>query len=366
MKGNDLLASILISITILGCSKNLENPYFDKYVIFDDKGIEQIDLVSTKRLLPELINPFNIAGKEGKYLIVIESSKIPEENRFMHLYDPATLEHISEKGVMGFGPNEIPYVSNIDTGFEENFFWAYSSVDKKISKFSYEDKSPYAVSQYKQPESFFKMIRMLHASDSTYLGRSVDEPNRLVEYHANGERIAGYGNWEPVDSSEPLDNYLFGSLNSGWFIGDESKRYYVFACNHRDRLEIFDYHTKKYVVIDGPDLAIPPYELVGSENNLQLMYDINTNPYRYRDVSITKNYVYALYGGFSEKDYRNTGDLAKTIFVFDFNGKPITILNLDCSLYAISVDETVGKIFGITTDADPNVVEFEIPNLLKK
>ncbi|SNS11347.1 TolB-like 6-blade propeller-like [Belliella buryatensis] len=355
-----------ILLTLLGCSNQEENLYFDKYVIFKPQDVPEINIFSAKRELPELLYPYNISGKEGKYIFVIEDSKIPEENNFIHIYNPITLEHINQKGVIGFGPNEIPYVSLIDVGFDEDNFWAYSAVDKKISRFNLLDQSPYSVEQFRQPESFFKMIRMISSSDSTYLGVSIDEPNRLVEYHKDGRKIAGYGEWEPVKTKQEMDNYLLSTLNSSWFIGDESKRYFITACVHRDRLEIFDYHTKKFVVIDGPDLDIPPFDIVGPANKSELILDIKSNPYRYRDVSITRNYIYALYGGIRENEFRETGILARKIFVFSLIGEPVIVLNLDRSLRAITVDETAGKIFGVTTDKDPNIAYFDIPDILKK
>ena len=124
-------------------------------------------------------------------------------------------------------------------------------------------------------------------------------------------------------------------------------------------------NTKKFTVIDGPDTKLPKFDIVGPTNNSQLIFD-SMNPYRYRDVSITNNYIYALYGGVGEKEFKETGILARKIFVFTLEGKPIVTLNLDRSVRAISVDETVGKIFGVTTDKDPNIADFDIPDILKK
>lgn len=355
----------IIIVLFSSCSTSDKDSFFDSYIVFEVDKVPELNISSINRDFTELVFPYNISGKEGGYIFVIEDNRIPEKNNFVHIYNSKTLEYIGAKGVIGFGPNEIPDISLIDTGLNEETFWAYSGIDKKISEFNILDSSPYSIRQFRQPENFFKVIRMVSTIDSTFLGVSVDEPNRLVEFDRNWEKVMGYGEWEPIDSKYEMTNYLYFSLNSGWFIGDEAKRYFVKACVNRDRLEVFDYFTKKFTVIDGPDSKLPTFEIVGPSSNPSLIFDV-LNPYRYRDVSITKNFIYALYGGIGEKEFSETGILAKKIYVFSLEGEPIVSLNLDQSLRAITVDETVGEIFGVTTGVNPNIAEFKIPEILIK
>lgn len=350
-------------ILLFSCNQNKKNSLSEATIIFDDEKIKQTNLKSVKLDLPELVNPYNVISIDGNYIFVIEDSTLPEGNKLIHIYDAKTFDHISEKGVMGFGPNEIPSVMSIDLAFEPDAFYAYSSIDKKISKFLINDSNPLSVEQYRQPESFFTLIRLYAATDSTFLGISSDHPNRLVEYHRNGKEIAGYGEWESINTKHPMDNFLNFSLNDGWFINDSKKQIFVKACGYRDRIEIFDYQTKKFTIIDGPDLELPKFELAGPTNNSVLVIDPQ-NPYRYRDASITSKHIYALYSGNTRTEVRETGNLATKIFVFTLSGEALTVLHLDRSIRSIGVDEVNGRIIGITTDEDPNLAYFPIPDFL--
>lgn len=352
-----------ISLFFFSCSESVIIHDSETRLVFDTGNVKQIQLSSVKLDLSELVNPYNAITIEGNYIFVIEDSTIPEENKLIHIYNAKTFDHISEKGVMGFGPNEIPSVMSIDLAFEPGAFYAYSSTDKKVSKFLINDDNPLSIEQYRQPESFFSLIRLYAATDSTFLGISSDHPNRLVEYHRNGKEIAGYGEWESINTKHPMDNFQYFSLNDGWFINDLKKQFFVKACGYRDRIEIFDYQTKNFTIIDGPDLALPKFELAGPTNNSVLVIDPQ-NPYRYRDASITSKHIYALYSGNTRTEVRETGNLATKIFVFTLSGEALTVLHLDRSIRSIGVDEVNGRIIGITTDEDPNLAYFPIPDFL--
>ncbi|MCH7404136.1 BF3164 family lipoprotein [Belliella aquatica] len=276
----------IILLILIGCSKPSKNNSSESHIIFEPNKTVKVQINSIKKDLKELKNPITISGEDGKYIFVIEDNKIPTGECLIHIFNPRNLELVSKKGVVGFGPNEMPNVSLIDLGFNKNTFLAYSSIDKKMSEYNITDNNPFSIEQYKQSENLISLIRMISTSDSTFLGISSDDQNRLVEYNKKGERIAGYGNWEIIDSKYEMDNFLIGSLNAGWFTCDESKRYFVKASISRDRLEIFDYHNKKFTIVDGPETKLPKFEIVGSTNNSRLIFD-SQNPYRYRDVSIT-------------------------------------------------------------------------------
>ena len=131
----------------------------------------------------------------------------------------------------------------------------------------------------------------------------------------------------------------------------------------RDRFEIFNYSTKEFIIIDGPDLEIPKFTLEGPANNKTLIVPID-NPYRYRDIAVTEKCIYALYGGINEKEYRQTAKLAEIIYVFSHEGNPIIKIDLDRSLQGIVVNETKNEIYGLTTDEDPGIAVFKIPQEL--
>jgi len=132
---------------------------------------------------------------------------------------------------------------------------------------------------------------------------------------------------------------------------------------YRDRIEFFNYRTKEYVSIKGPKHEVPPFWVSGRGANVMTGYNIDVK-FGYRDLSFGKTNTYALYGGYSELDYRETGNMAKTVIVFSEDFEVLAKLNLDRSVFAIAVDEERKKIYAITTDEEPGIAIFPIPEKL--
>lgn len=65
-------------------------------------------------------------------------------------------------------------------------------------------------------------------------------------------------------------------------------------------------------------------------------------------------------------EYRETGELAYKIFVFSHQGKPILKLELDRSIQSLVVNEDTNELYGLTTDEDPGIAVFKIPEELLK
>ena len=56
--------------------------------------------------------------------------------------------------------------------------------------------------------------------------------------------------------------------------------------------------------------------------------------------------------------------MAEQIWVFDHKGKPLWNLRLDRSIIQIVVNEATHEIYGLTTDEDPGIAVFRIPEEL--
>ncbi|WP_338220631.1 BF3164 family lipoprotein [Algoriphagus sp. oki45] len=361
VKRKNYLNNFLILLLSVACAPNTPNSPFD----FPANGLPEFNLSSKKYYYPEVLNPMHVKQK-GEYLILMEIYRIPPEKPLIHLINKTTLSYFSAKGITGFGPNEIANAELFDPGFDPNTFWIYSSRSKRMSEFSLLDTNRLSISEFRQPEGMFMIYNLYFTKDSTFLGISASDPNRLIELDYSGNRVNAYGTWEKIADRSDLDDYLLGELNKGWFRANSKKTIYVKASIFRDRLEIFDYRTKEFVLVDGPRLELPKFKISGSGANSALIFNPE-EAYGHRDIAFGESYIYDLYGGFNEAQIQQSNVIAKTIFVLTDKGEMVAKLNLDRSLRSISVDETMGKIYGITTDADPGIAVFDIPkDLLEK
>ncbi len=212
------------------------------------------------------------------------------------------------------------------------------------------------------------MYRMYHATDTTVIGIMANDKNRLVEFSIkDGTRIAGYGSWEKIpetdhliDYTDPDINYHLGEINAGRFKGNRKLGLFVKACVYRDRIEIFHHKTKSFVVVEGPRMAMPDFKILHSGGQSAVVFN-REYPYGHGQIAIGEKHLYISYAGVNEKQIKETGEIAKTIYVLKHSGEVIGRLNLDFSIRDLVVDEKLGKIYGLTTDEDPGIVVFEIP-----
>lgn len=308
-----------------------------------------------------MINPSGI-GVAGNKVLLSEAWRVPEEHPRMHLINSEDWTYDKPKGKHGQGPLEITdaqflYSTDSDT------CWIYNMNRRKLVEYSMTDSTLLGKSEWKMTEPMMNLWFFTKASDSTYLGISRDDRNRILEFDLIGNRIGGYGEWEKVEDRPDLNDNQLSTLNDSWFKGNPNQGIFMRVGLRRDRLEIFDNHDKSFIIIDGPDLDIPPYELIDADG-VEHLYIAMEHPYRYGDAVVTDNFIYALYRGVSQAEFNQTGIIAEQIWVFDHKGKPLWNLRLDRSIIQIVVNEATNEIYGLTTDEDPGIAVFDIPEVL--
>jgi hypothetical protein len=358
VKRKHYLLIVLSLFAFIRCDSKKPKSPFD----FEVNKLPEFNLKSEKHYFPEVINPMHVKQK-GDYLILLEIYRIPPEKPLVHLMNKNDLSYFSSKGVTGFGPNEISNAELFETGFDDNTFWIYSSRSKRMSEFSLRDINRLSISEFRQPEDMFMIYNMYYTKDTTFLGISASDPHRLIELNQEGKRINAYGTWEKIPGRSDLDDYLLGELNKGWFRVNPDKTIFVKASIFRDRLEIFDYSTKEFVVVDGPRLELPKFEISGSGSNSALVFSMDQK-YGHRDIAVGRKFIYDLYSGRSQQEIQETGRDCETVYVLTIKGEMVAKFELDKSIWGITVDEDLGKIYGITTDEEPGIAVFDIPKQL--
>lgn len=60
----------------------------------------------------------------------------------------------------------------------------------------------------------------------------------------------------------------------------------------------------------------------------------------------------------------NSDEIARIVYVFTHKGELVSRLDLDRSVRSIVVDEDLKQLYGITTDGNPGVAAFDLPQEL--
>mgnify|MGYP005811168497 CR=1 FL=1 len=324
--------------------------------------IQEYNLSGKKLIINELLNPEKIR-LNSNYLFVLESPSMDNDNAPIHLVDLQEKKYVSSYGTIGFGPGEISDATSLEFGEVDSMFFVYSSIDKKISTFSI-GQTKYPLRQEKQLKDFFKAYSVKVFTDSTYIGLTVDSPARLIEFNASGDSISSFGRIQNFTERKDLDYFNLSQINMGWFESNSSKTHFVVASIFTNRIEIFDKGTGEIKSIFMGPTEYTKFDLVSERSGQSVHWDLST-PYFFRDVVIVNKTIIALFGGLSERQIQENSEIAKTVYLISLNGEILVKLNLDTSIRSLAVSRDLKKIFGITTDSDPGIVEFDIPDLIE-
>lgn len=351
--------SILFFLTL--CNQKAPNTSFD----FPANGKPEYTLSGKKTFIPELLNPKKIDQK-GAFLIIQESSRIPSNRPLIHIIRKNPISLYTSKGVIGEGPGQISDADIFDQGLSDSTFWINAVMSKKMSLFNLYDTSRLAIKEFRQPENMMFAYTIYLTSSGSFICLMADSPNKLTEFDFDGNIIAGYGTWEQIPEQPEMDNFLLMTYNKGRLKTNSQKSIFVKASLYRDRLEIFNYESKKFISLDGPRMELPPANISGSGPNSALVFSMDQK-YGHRDIALGKELIYDLYCGRSQQEIQETAKDSDIVYVLTFQGEIMAKLILDISINGITVDETLGKIYGITTDEEPGIAVFDIPKeLLKK
>lgn len=357
---------ILFTLSINGCKEPDDNPFN-----FNNKESSIYYLKGEKLNDSRILNPERIV-KKGTFLIISEGNDVPMDKPIIHLLNIETLEYLSAKGKNGIGPNEITDAYLIDSGYSDSTFWVNSVRSKRMVEFSLYDTTLLSINEFRQPENMMTVYQMYKKTDSTFLCLSTLDEGMFNEYNEEGIKIASFGHWPNIPNDKRLNsfsksdrNFLLSRINGGWFRKDSESSLFALSMAYRDRIEIFNSTSEEWITIEGPRTIIPPYKIGGKGINIDAAYGFEVK-YGHRDLAFGKRYLYDLYSGYSEFEYRKSSKLAQTVYILSKYGEVQAKLNLDYSVQSITVDESRKKLYGITTDEEPGIAVFDLPQELFK
>lgn len=354
-----LIHLIPLLIFLSSCATETEN---ESIVSIELDDFKEINLSSKKYFFKEMINPSSFMH-QGDKILIGEYHNVPDEYPRFHIINTKDWTYDKPKGKVGQGPLENFAPSFIESQ-DKDTFWVYDYNNRKISSFSMNDTSLLAISDHKIPDPSFGPMDIILAPNGYYLGVAWESKSKILEFDPEGKLIGSYGEIGKLAEMPDLPINQISLLNKGRFGGNQANGIYVKTSMYRDLMEIFNYKTKDFISVIGPDLKLPEFEYVDSKYGGMMSFPPDF-PKKYQEVAVSKNFIFALYSGFSYNDYAKSGLTAKEIRVFTLKGKPKWRLFLDRSVSYISINEQTNEIYGLTTDEDPGIAVFLIPKELK-
>ncbi|MBN3581172.1 hypothetical protein JYB64_02165 [Algoriphagus aestuarii] len=348
-----------LSVFLFSCSSESENESIQFIELSD---FEEIKISSELHSFEEIINPSSFMS-QGDKILIGEYHNVPDEYPRFHIINTRDWTYDKPKGKVGQGPLENNIPSFIESQ-DKDTFWVNDYNNRKISSFSMKDTSLLASNDHKIPDPSLGPMDLILVPNGNYLGVARESKSKILEFDQNGNLIGSYGEIEKLAELPDLPINQISLLNKGRFGGNQENEIYVLTSMYRDKLEIFNYKTKDFISVIGPDLKLPEFEYVDSKFG-GMMNFAPDYPKKYQEVAVSENFIFALYSGYSYYDYAKSGLTAKEIRVFTLKGKPTWRLSLDRSVSFISINEQTNEIYGLTTGEDPGIAVFQLPDELK-
>lgn len=266
-------------------------------------------------------------------------------------------------GVRGEGPDEL-----IDPGPLVINGSALSVYDgAKLSLFTYSLDS--LLQRIDRPTLTFKtnlegnIISLTGLSDSVYIATGAfKNDNRFSILNSKGELLSETGRYPLKEEEKSLPFYIKGVAFQSVMTCKPDDNRFALATRYGGLLEIYDFNPDDLSLNrmqGGADFFAPRLTVEDIHGSLNFVPDDNTR-WGYLFLVSDSHYIYALYSGL----YQREGEpfiSGNTIHVFDWNGLPVSQLNLDRRVRDIAVNGH--KLYALYEDKEIGyeLIEYTLP-----
>jgi hypothetical protein len=253
----------------------------------------------------------------------------------------------------GQGPGEvIDYPSSLYMINDTTLIWLDAMSRICHAVFSSDKRTLVSIGQSHELSHDLNPMRMVPVSDKGYVAVGLIDKGRyaLLDKHGN---VKSYMYDYPKDNVS-IEPRMKGYVYQGCFVSNANFTKYAFYTYNSEIIEFFSvendggikkqkeyhYNYTKYI----PSSPMPSIE----DGSLYFVNGCATN-----------KYVYMLYAGKKISESRSLIG-AKTVLVFDWNGKPIRRLELSAEVTAIAVDENDGIMYATANQPEGSLLSFTI------
>ncbi|MCG8475782.1 MAG: TolB-like 6-bladed beta-propeller domain-containing protein [Cytophagales bacterium] len=235
----------------------------------------------------------------------------------------------------GRGPEELDQV--FECGFGKNCFFAYDANMHKVLLYNSEkllaDPSKLKPSVRLVKAKFYEMA-VLNSTAILGGGEEASKYKLAKVDLSTGEKIKESGEYPMM--AEKKMGLIKDAYTAYWFVKPSGDRL-LLAYRYSDVVELFDTKKAERVkTVQGPDRFEVHYD-AGERGGFQYMKKNGRTRKAFTGGGCaTDQYVYLLYSGYKKKDGEKWG-YGTSVFVYDWNAKPVRRIALDRCLGTIAV-----------------------------
>lgn len=321
---------------------------------FDYSGFEtKEELKSQIYRWDSILSPNGILLKGNK---IIVSSLMSDYG--LYQIDKKSM-HIERKfGKIGFGPDEIPDVWQLDPGLDDTSIWVYSFGGKEFVRFPLNDDTTSYLKKIKLNDQTIQSLSMNWMDRNKWIGYQNLGNSRFRVYDTLQNEISSFGPWSETKTLSRETTFILSQLNQGAVSLSPDKSILVLAQVKTDSFEIINLETGEIKKVIGPLNQDLEYT-IETDGSYSFPYVDQKMRKGYNQLQISDNYIYLVFIGKTEEELNQTGSISNDIFVFDHEGNPKKHYKLDRSIRSVTVDEEARKIYAISFEENSGVAVFD-------
>lgn len=255
------------------------------------------------------------------------------------------------KGYIGYGSGQYEASGAISGGCHRGIYWLHDVATSKLIMASPQKGSTDAVTlkEYDIPE-FYYSVSLLDSLQFIASGRS-ETPEKLHRIQLPAFKIlSAYGSFSNPTGKTPLNTWR--ESFTAFIFNHPDQPVAVLACRYTDQVDFIDLKTGKSRIVKGSENYPAMFGSIFFNGTDRLERTEDTR-FAFVSGAVTKNYVYLLYSGNHEVDGAgNLNSTGKKVYVYDWQGNPVKMLNFPQMISCIWVDENNTLLYAFDTDRE--------------
>ena len=351
------------------CSSKTEMEVNDESngLILFSESMVPVKLKSQKKEVSDFRLPIRIK-KIDEYLFITD---LKRDKGMVAIYDLINDRYLRSIIPKGNGPSELSAVSSIVGGNDGRiYFYDLQSLrllEADLNKLITDSLVQPVYSKRIISDDYEKPLRIVNASDTSFIAYSVPGIKGRFSFLDRNFGFTGhqFGEYPPLEKTGeahdmaqvPFYAQVLGNIYSSSISTLPSNNFFIVAHHNVDLIEIYDYKSgQRLKRIIGPDQNFPPAYVINSGGQGAPCLECRCG---YSSPQITSRY-YAflrLHKLYKEAD----AYLSRYIYLFDFEGRLISVLELDAEISEFVIDEQRKKIYAIAFDEDSVLLSYDLP-----
>lgn len=294
--------------------------------------------------------------KDGCNLIVLDY----KQDSFFHTIDLMNKRYVGMFGVKGQGPNEFIHPTSMKN-LGNGTFSCFDGVKREL-KIILPNLTDIGKSQVVKllKNNNFMTFDIVPVSDSLFIQNGETNGAMFTLIDRKGAILSMSDEYPFKDETEKIIPARFRAMAYQGTLRVNPNNYFAYAITNAKQIHLYKVENKRIKkigeIIDGYGYYKPDMSREGAYHVAHL----GEYPKCYLDLSVTNDYVYALYSGRSFEEYKMAAYEGETIFVYDWTGKLVKMYRLNIPITKFCVDEVEKVIYATANIPDPTIVCFQL------